>query len=258
MEQKLKQLTHTKMSNNIIQTLRNDQEYYSGIGKNYLSNSDIGTLLSNPSQFGVAKDKTPAMLQGSYFHASILEPEKVKDYIAVDASTRSTNLYKDALKEHGTDMLLLQKEVDDCERMAQTILSNITFYDMIRDMLNRYEEPAIGEIGGVQWKGKADIDSDSYSLVMDLKSTGNLDEFKYSARKYNYDSQAYIYNQLFGKPMVFIVVEKETCRTGLFECSDEFLDRGREKVYRAIEVYNKFFGPSATDDITQYFTIQTL
>ena len=88
--------------------------------------------------------------------------------------------------------------------------------------------------------------------------SGNLDEFKYSARKYNYDSQAYIYNQLFGKPMVFIVVEKETCRTGLFECSDEFLDRGREKVYKAIDVYNKFFGPSATDDITQYFTIQTL
>jgi hypothetical protein len=244
------------MSNKIIETLRNDQEYYSGIGKNYLSNSDIGTLLINPSQFGVPKEKTVPMLQGSYFHALILEPDKVKDYICVDASTRSTNLYKDALKEHGADILLLQKEKDECERMAQTILSNITFYDMIRDMLNVYEQPAIGEIGGIQWKGKADIVG--HNVIIDLKTSGNLDEFKYSARKYNYDSQAYIYNQLFGKPMVFIVVEKETCRTGLFECSDEFLDRGREKVYKAIDVYNKFFGPSATDDITQYFTIQTL
>jgi hypothetical protein len=95
----------------ILKVLKNDTEYYSGVGKNYLSNSDIGTLLSNPSQFGVPKEKTVPMLQGSYFHASILEPDKVKDYIAVDASTRSTNLYKDALKEHGTDMLLLQKEV---------------------------------------------------------------------------------------------------------------------------------------------------
>jgi hypothetical protein len=58
--------------------------------------------------------------------------------------------------------------------------------------------------------------------------------------------------------MVFIVVEKETCRTGLFECSDEFMDRGREKVYKAIEVYQKFFGANATDDITQFFTTQIL
>jgi hypothetical protein len=123
---------------NVLKTLKNDAEYYSGIGKNYLSNSDIGTLLSNPSQFGVPKEKTVAMLQGSYFHASILEPEKVKDYIGVDASTRSTNLYKDALKQHGADILLLQKEKDDCERMAQTSLSNITFYVIIRDIVNVY------------------------------------------------------------------------------------------------------------------------
>jgi hypothetical protein len=155
-------------------------------------------------------------------------------------------------------MLLLQKEADDVDRMVKALLANFTFYDMIRDAGNRYEQPAIGEIGGILWKGKADIDSDNYDIVMDLKSTGNLDDFKYSARKYNYDSQAYIYNQLFGKPMVFIAVEKETCRTGLFECSDEFMDRGREKVYKAIEVYQKFFGPNATDDITQYFKSETL
>lgn len=240
----------------ILKVLKNDTEYYSGVGRNYLSNSDIRTLLSNPSQFGVPKDKTPAMLQGSFFHASILEPDKVKDYICVDASTRSTNLYKDALKDHGADILLLQKEKDDCERMAQTILSNITFYDMIRDMLNVYEQPAIGEIGGIQWKGKSDIVGSE--ILIDLKTTGNLDDFRFSARKYNYDSQAYIYNQLFGKPMVFIAVEKETCRIGLFECSDEFMDRGREKVYKAIEVYQKFFGANATDDITQYFKLETL
>ncbi len=58
--------------------------------------------------------------------------------------------------------------------------------------------------------------------------------------------------------MVFIAVEKDSCRTGLFECSDEFIDRGREKVYKAIEVYQKFFGPDATDDITQFYTTQIL
>jgi hypothetical protein len=244
------------MSNNILETLKDDKEYYSGIGKQYLSNSDIGALLYNPTQYGVPKEKTPAMLAGSYFHTFILEPEKLKNFVSVEASTRTTNLYKDALASSGADMLLLQKEVDDCERMAKALMGNLTFYDMIRDSANAYEVPAIGEIGGIQWKGKSDIVGDE--ILIDLKTTTNLDDFKFSARKYNYDSQAYIYNQLFGKPMVFIAVEKDSCRTGLFECSDEFLDRGREKVYKAIEVYQKFFGPNATDDITQYFKLETL
>jgi hypothetical protein len=240
----------------ILETLKNDTEYYSGVGRNYLSNSDIGALLYNPSQYGVPKEKTPAMLAGSYFHTFILEPEKLKNFVAVDCSTRTTNIYKEALASSGTDMLLLQKEVDDCERMAKALMGNLTFYDMIRDSTNAYEVPAIGEIGGIQWKGKSDIVGDE--ILIDLKTTANLDDFKFSARKYNYDSQAYIYNQLFGKPMVFIAVEKDSCRTGLFECSDEFLDRGREKFYKAIEVYQKFFGPKATDDITQYFKLETL
>jgi hypothetical protein len=153
-------------------------------------------------------------------------------------------------------MLLLLKEADDCDRMVKALLANFTFYDMIRDSANEYEVPAIGEIGGVMWKGKSDIVGED--ILIDLKTTANIEEFRFSARRYNYDSQAYIYNQLFGKPMVFIAVEKDSCRTGLFECSDEFLDRGREKVYKAIEVYQKFFGPDATDDITQYFKLETL
>lgn len=244
------------MENKILEKLRDDNEYYSGIGKNYLSNSDIGALLSNPMQFGKDKEKTPAMLAGSYFHTFILEPDKLKNFVAVDCSTRTTNMYKEALVTNNTDILLLQKEIDDCERMAKAVMGNLTFYDMIRDTANKYEVPAIGEIGGIQWKGKSDIVGED--ILIDLKTTASLDEFRFSARRYNYDSQAYIYNQLFGKPMVFIAVEKDSCRTGLFECSDEFLDRGREKVYKAIEVYQKFFGPDATDDITQYFKLEML
>jgi hypothetical protein len=244
------------MSNKIIETLRNDTEYYSGVGKNYLSNSDIGALLYNPMQFGKDKEKTPAMLAGSYFHKSILEPHKLGEFVKVDSSTRTTNIYKEAISNSGTDMLLLKKEADDVDAMVSAVMSNLTFYDIIRHPEAEYEVPAIGEIGGIMWKGKCDVKLPD--LIPDLKSTGNLDDFKYSARKYNYDSQAYIYNQLFGRPMIFIVVEKGTCRTGLFECSDEFMDRGREKVYKAIEVYQKFFAPDATDDITQYFKLETL
>ena len=127
---------------------------------------------------------------------------------------------------------------------------------MIYEDGNMYEQPGISNVMGEIWKGKADIISSEF--VIDLKTTSNIEEFKYSARKYNYDSQAYIYNQIFGKPVIFIAVEKGTNKTGLFDCSDEFLDRGKEKVQRAVEVWRKFFGPNKTEDITQYYTKETL
>lgn len=240
----------------ILEILKSDTEYYSGAGKNYLSNSDISTLLNDPASFGKPKEKTLAMLQGSYFHTAILEPEKLKNFQIVEASTRSTKIYQEAVLEAQADMLLLKKEVDELESMAQSLMSNITFFDMIRDPGNRYEVPSVGVIGGLDWKGKADIVGND--LIIDLKTTSKLDDFKYSARKYNYDSQAFIYSQLFGLPMVFIVVEKETNRLGFFDCSDEFLEYGRQKVIRAIEVYERFFGPNATADVDQYYLAGTL
>jgi hypothetical protein len=95
-------------------------------------------------------------------------------------------------------------------------------------------------------------------MIVDIKTTSDIDKFRYSANAYNYDSQAWIYNQLFGVPMVFVVIEKGSNRIGIFDCSDEFLDRGREKVKSAVEVWKKFFGPDATEDINQFVTHLTL
>ena len=36
----------------VIEKLRNDEDYYGAFGKKYLSNSDIGTLLTNPLALG--------------------------------------------------------------------------------------------------------------------------------------------------------------------------------------------------------------
>ena len=44
----------------IISALRDDNQYYNGIGKNYLSNSDIGVLLSNPQDFGKEREDNKA------------------------------------------------------------------------------------------------------------------------------------------------------------------------------------------------------
>jgi len=52
-----------------IELLKIDENYYGEIGQKYLSNSDIGTLLTDPRQFRVRKEKTTQILpNGRLFH----------------------------------------------------------------------------------------------------------------------------------------------------------------------------------------------
>lgn len=234
----------------IIDRLRDDNEYYGEFGKQFLSNSDINALINNPSAFKKHED-TVAMLQGRYFHVSVLEPEKLSDFVIIDASTRTTKAYKEALEEHGASMLLLQKEADTMKELADKMLSNFDLYDLIRYSENKYEEPGIIDIHGNTWKAKADIIGPEY--VIDLKTTSDISKFKRSAYNYNYHTQAYIYQQAFGKPMLYIAACKDSGQIGMFECSPEFIEHGSEKVMQATLAYERFFGENATEDVNDYY-----
>ena len=72
----------------IIEQLRDDNEYYNGVGKNYLSNSDIGNLLYDPLNFGVKREDNKDFMLGRYFHQYILEPEKAKQVPHLDVKVR--------------------------------------------------------------------------------------------------------------------------------------------------------------------------
>ena len=64
----------------ILERLKNDDDYYGQFGRKFMSNSDIYNLLKNPTQFRVPQDKTKAMLEGSYFHTKMLEPQKIESF----------------------------------------------------------------------------------------------------------------------------------------------------------------------------------
>jgi hypothetical protein len=235
----------------VLELLKNDQEYYGGIGKNYLSNSDIGTLLSNPKEFGKVREDSKAFMEGRYFHQLILEPEKAKNVLYVDASTRTTKIYKEFCENHNVPFCMLQKEVEEIQKLVGIINGNIAFFEELYKSGNQYEVPAVAEIQGMMWKGKADIVTDD--AIIDLKTTSDIDKFKWNAKKYNYDSQCYIYQMLFGKPLVFYAIDKTTGILGIFRPTEEFIKSGEEKVAKAIEVYNKYFGDNPTDDIDNYY-----
>ena len=238
----------------VLKALEDDANYYGDFGKKYLSNSDISTLLTNPLALGKQQAPRPAFLVGGYFHTAILEPEKLKNFKIVEATTRNTKAYKEI---SGGEMCLLKHEVDQIELMTEKMLDNEVCRDLIRSGNVKYEQPEITELEGQMWKGKADIVNHDEKLIIDLKTTADITKFKYSASKYNYDSQAYIYSKLFGYEMLFIAIDKNTHQIGIFDCSPEFYERGKDKVQRAVQAYELFY-KSEDFDPKQYFLTKTL
>ena len=238
----------------IIEKLRDDEHYYGTFGNKFLSNSNIKTLLEAPLQLGKPQPPNPNFAIGGYFHTAILEPGKLENFRIVDASTRSTKKYKELANG---EMCLLKHEVENLDIMIETMLDNNVCRDLIRGKNVEYELPAFTEIEGNLWKGKADIVNHDEKLIIDLKTTGDLDGFRWSAKKFNYDSQAYVYKRLFGYDMMFIAIDKKTHQIGIYDCSEEFYERGYQKLVKATEVYDLFY---KTDDFDpkQFFINQTL
>ena len=239
---------------NIIAKLKDDTHYYGDFGRQYLSNSDISTLLNNPLAFGQPSKPSAAFLVGGYFHTAILEPNKLKKYLVIPSSTRNTKLYKEM---SGGELCLLQHEVDMIEAMKDKMISNDVCSGLINSTNTEYEVPGVSKLFKYVWKGKADIINHDDKLVVDIKTTADINKFKSSAYRYNYDSQAYIYRRLFGYDMLFIVIDKNTHQLGIFDCSDEFYRSGEDKVLRAEDAYELFY---KTKDFNpkQYFISKTL
>ena len=238
----------------VVEKLRDDNLYYGDYGKKFLSNSDIATLFSNPLALGEPSKQSAAFLVGKYFHTAILEPDKLKSFKIIKSSTRNTKVYKDL---SGGELCLLEHEVDKIEAMTDVIMQNTVCRDLIRGANVEYEQPSITELFGNKWKGKADIVNHDDKVIVDLKTTADINKFKSSAYRYNYDSQAYIYQQLFGYEFIFIVIDKNSNQIGIFDCSNEFLDRGQLKVEKASEIYDLFYKTEDFDP-QQYFINKTL
>ena len=241
----------------ILQKLRKDEDYYGEFGNQFLSNSHVGKLLKDPLRVFEPSKPSPAFAIGGYFHTCILEPNKLEKFKIIKSSTRNTKQYKEL---SGGEICLLEHEVDDILLMKDKVMANDICADLIMGTdgkLNDFEVPMVTELFGNQWKGKADIVNHNEKLVIDLKTTADIEKFQWSASKFNYDSQAYIYSKMFGYEMLFIVIDKSTHQIGMFDCSPEFYERGEEKVSKASEAYDLFYKTKDFDP-KQYFISKTL
>ena len=234
----------------ILTQMVDDEFYYGLLGKYALSSSSIKTILKSPKTYrNVVKYgsnfETPALIAGKLFHWMVLEPHKIDRLHFVEASTRNTNIYKHAKEEHGE--VYLVKEKFEAERLTDALLRNEAALKLLNNA--EFEVPAIEMMEGIAIRGKADILKGDH--LIDLKTTADLNAFKWSADKYGYDLQAWLYMQLFNcTKFTFLVVDKSSCDIGIFETTDEFLERGKNKFIQGIENYKYFF--EQDNDLDQY------
>lgn len=239
----------------VINRLKNDDDYYGDYGRQFLSNSDIGTLISNPAGYNKTREDSVNLMYGRAFHELIMFGKTSYD-THVDASTRRTNKYKEAEEEAGR-IIFLKKEWDEINQLVDATKKHKVVKEILKSKDIEFEVPNIGvmDSGEVMWKCKADIILNE--SIVDIKTSSNIAGFKHSSKTWNYDSQAYIYSTMFQKPMQFLVIDKSTGCVGLFDVSDEAYENGREKVRQAEANYLDYFvnKTKKLEDYTVYGTI---
>lgn len=228
----------------LIDKARDDEFYYGVLNKLALSSSSCKTLLDSPKTFhNVMKygsESTPAMLMGRVIHTMILEPERFESiFEVVDVASKNTKAFKEAQKDNERTCIT-NKDMEAGERMADAFFRNEIALSYLTEA--ECEVPMVDLVGGFPFRGKADIKRGGE--IIDVKTTTDLKAFKYSADKYGYDLQAYIYCNLFKtsyKDFTFIALDKGSCDIGVYDISEEFYKRGEAKFNRAVSLYRDFF-----------------
>jgi hypothetical protein len=241
--------------------------------KEYLSYSSLKLALRSPQHFWdyVTGAKVPsgdALDFGSGYDAMLFdsanfdkqfyvvkESEIIERLIAGGAkSPRSTKEYKEYMAAESE------------KASGRTVLTESDYNEMCA-MLSVIRAAGLDKshlVGGQQIKssvelegphkiklhGVADIFFPFQRIVRDFKTTGeDIDRFKYSAYKYHYDLQAYVYKILFNYDVYEFVVQetKYPYTVGVFEVTDEFLMRGKDKFDQALATVIHYFVDKKAD-----------
>ena len=243
MENKIKLLDNKYYDRaELLKRMLDDTFYYGELNTLALSSSSLKQLLSSPKTYNFSlkygSEESAALRAGALFHWAILEPEKFASQKFVDVQSRNTKKFREAKEEFGK--VFTAKERSEAERLVDAFYRN----EHAKELITKadFEIPAIDNVLGVPFRGKADVLGTN--RIVDLKTTTDIKGFSYSANKYGYDVQCYLYCNLFKKEYKdfhFLVLDKGSLDIGIFNCSEEFYYRGEEKVEKALDLYNKFF-----------------
>jgi len=231
----------------LLKRMEDDTFYYGELNTLALSSSSLKQLLSSPKTYNFSlkygSGESQALRDGWLFHTAILEPEVFAAQTFIDVQSKNTKKFKEAKAEN--PRVFTMKERNDADRLVDAFYRNEHAKELITKA--EFEIPAIDNVSAgdftMPFRGKADVLATN--RIVDLKtSSSSVKDFHYSAQKYSYDVQCYLYCNLFKmnhKDFYFLVLDKGSLDIGIFNCSENFYFRGEEKVEKALHLYNQFF-----------------
>ena len=226
----------------LLKRMDDDTFYYGELNELALSSSSLKLLLSSPKTYKFSlqygSSDSQALRDGWLFHTAILEPEVFSAQEFVEVQSKNTKKFREAKAKN--PRVFTAKERGDAERLVDAFYRNEYAKELITKA--EFEIPAIDNVLDYPFRGKADVLATD--RIVDLKTTTNIQNFSWSAQKFSYEVQCYLYCNLFKKEYKdfhFLVLDKGSLDIGIFNCSEEFYYRGEEKVQKALDLYNKFF-----------------
>lgn len=234
--------THTQ--EDLISQMYSDAFYYDYLKQAAMSSSMLSKLKRSVKEYvyslKYSEPKSQALIDGGLFHTMILEPDKLNHYVFLDVESKNTKKYKEAAGEYSD--VYTAKEKREAERLVDAIYR----CEQAKSLLINadYELPGIDYIQGMPFRAKADVLRKDGTIV-DLKTTLDIHNFHISARKYGYHRQCYIYCEIFGVPynkFKFLVIDKKSLDIGIFDCSEEFYQYGKQDTHEIIEKYHQTVG----------------
>ena len=182
-----------------LEKLQDDDLYYGEYGQQWLSASTLKKYLNTDCPKERPMNQK-ALQFGHAFHQCILEPDKYAERTDLDVIDR-----------------------DHIDFLKKSLENSYEFGVM--DDLKAVETPYIGTFDGIPIKCKVDAENDE--VLIDLKTTSNIDAVQYTAKHFGYHLSAYQYWILTRKVMWFLYVEKNSGKIKLVKPDRQFYVNGQ-------------------------------
>jgi hypothetical protein len=190
------------------------------------SNSDISMVKNSPALLEWSKNspqgESDASNIGTGCHSAVLEPDlflseyvKMPDYTGSKSGIASADLFRRNMQGK---QVLTEKDYDLITGMSNSIFAHPVAKNLLKTKGDS-EVSVFFEVDGVKCKARFDRMPDHKALgfhcVVDLKTTEDMNKFKFSVRDYGYDRQAAWYSNAYFEltghypRFIFVVVSKK-------------------------------------------------
>jgi len=215
-----------------------------------ISSSGLKTVLRSPAHYKFQAARTPsrAMEIGTAIHTALLEPDRfANDYVLLrEVKDRRASEYKQAVKTHGTEVVLTAGESDNVIGMQEAVLANPLMRSRLtgegwRELSLFVRDPVTAVLIRVRYDLLL-----TDGTIVDVKKTQDArpDPFSRAIDNYGYDLSAALYVDAFewatGEEAQFeFAAVEEAMPHGhkLYRPCDTTLGEGRRKYREALDTF---------------------